>query len=279
MARGAMTVLVVLVGVGCEPEGKGPETLAGGGFQIGLNYANLTVTNGDRLLVECYVDGRSCGSDVVFQLVSVDREDSVAAVHGTSLDRGGEYTGVIIPIPENLPEGRYWIRGIYTPRSADVVITYAADPIAASKVTLQVLPHCGAGRSPPPSIALIAPRGNVVVTDDSMVAFTISDPTGSRVSGKPYDNTACKLLVYFGLDRNSDPEDDNIENPAPETMVRLCLVVLPPDAGLPLTVKIPVARLVPAQLRGVPLYPRATISDSVNAPVHSYAEGTVVIGN
>lgn len=206
------------------------------------------------------------GTGFEILLVSnIEENDSLAA------DSFSVATGLI-------PFGNYNVKGVITDGFNPPVTVFA---MTQGSTATRVIVNIGEpGINPlntPPRVAMTQPSFNQGVAQDDSLVIAVRPTPNVADATTPYD-TDDDATLFILLDLDDNPENDDPRVPDPTQIIVLREVIITQGDVAPQTFTIPIdLATIPPRTDGSPYFPRATIIDPANLPVHDYSSGTIQI--
>lgn len=249
--------------------------------------ANVSISQGQGLLIEWRDADRDSAALISFSLVSVDDPNLVIPlVAGLQEDNDGVGGDRFTASTSFVPLGTYTLRGTIDDSLNRPVNAVAFNQAAGlGEVIIQIVEQGTTSIvNRPPQVFVRDPAFNLSVSQDDTLAITIQptsvDPNPNQQvqdnPDPPFDPDSTATL-YVLLDLDDDPLNDNVIAPDPSQIILLD-TPLDINAGdnMPVTVFVNVdLEQIPIRDDGAPYHIRATITDGLNQPVHAYANGTI----
>lgn len=241
--------------------------------------ANITRGQGDPFRIHWTDQDRDDNAKVSFSLVSTTTNAQVLLVSGISEndtlgpDSFTASTTLIAP-------GTYNLLGVIDDSVNDPVSVFAtvAGATTAQRVVVRLVPPGEGQQSVPPTVVVTQPQFDLSVTQDDTLNISVQ-PTALAPgqTTPPYDPDSTTTL-YILLDTDLLPTNDQPANPDPEQIIVLRQqdINAAVNTAIPFEISINLDQ-IPARVGGDPYFIRATITDSTNTPVHSYAPGKISI--
>jgi len=176
-----------------------------------------------------------------------------------------------------IPFGNYNIKGVITDGFNPPVTVFAqTQGSTATRVVVNVGEPGINPLNTPPRVFVAQPSFNQGVAQDDTLLIAVR-PTATAGAATPYDvDDDTTLFVLLDLDDN--PENDDPRTPNPSEIIVLRQLEIPEGDATPQMFTIPIdLATIPPRPDGSPYFPRATIIDPGNQPVHDYANGTIQI--
>lgn len=176
-----------------------------------------------------------------------------------------------------IPFGSYNIKGVITDGFNPPVTVFAETQGSTSTRVVVTVGEPGINPlNTPPRVFVAQPSFNQGVAQDDTLVITVR-PTANPASAIPYD-TDDDTTLYVLLDLDDNPENDDPRTPVASQIILLRQLDITEGDATPQTFTIPIdLATIPPRPDGSPYFPRATIIDPGNEPVHDYADGTIQI--
>ena len=248
---------------------------------------DFSVSKGERFIVRWRDSDSDSNALISIEMVSkVDETVSVLVLQDRpeNDEEAPDYFTVDTTL---IAEGEYYLKmTINDAVNSPVEVFALTEPPDIRKVEITIAPPGAAPQDSPPIVTVTQPSVNLGVSQDDRIDIiiqplpyaqeppaTIEDPIP-----EPYDRDS-DTTVYIVFDLDSDPTNDDPVSDVSGIDDGIIVVEEQPieeDFYSPITFtqKIDVAE-IPIRADGLPYFIRATITDGVNPPSHSYADGTV----
>ena len=280
-AGGILALIVGITSCGTAPTAflvRGPGGLGNDVPTLDIKQPinDITVQQGVPFLIQWTDNDRDNNAKISFELVDTSTNRVIILVEGINEnDQDGQDShtaGTAL-----VPVGTYNLLGIIDDGVNPPVNSFA---IVVNTSTQRVLFRVvGAGEGPPslpPTVAVAEPLFDLSVTQDDTVRIVVQ-PTQVAGANVPFDGDS-PVTLFLILDTDLDPNNDDPFNPTPGQIIILRQQTV--DQGVaaldPFDITIDL-NLIPARPNGEPYFIRATVTDGVNKPVHSYAPGTISV--
>ncbi len=285
LAAGLVFWAGIYAGVGCDTA-SAPNFVQGAAvsgsevpeLSILRPNANVSISRDQGLQIEWLDADRDSNAVIRFFLVSVaDPSATIALVDEIAENPDGIFDRLTVPI-DIVPFGTYTLRGEIDDGENRPVATVATNRAAGlGEVIIQIVEEGTTSIvNRPPRVFVREPMFNLSVSQDDQVIIVVQPQEGEIAVDTVYDVDSTATL-YLVLDLDDDPLNDDVVRPEPDKII---LLREPTDItqGDSAEIRFPVVidlEKIPLREDGRPYRIRATITDGLNEPVHSYAPGTL----
>ncbi len=248
--------------------------------------ANISISQGQGLLIEWRDSDRDSSAIVSFSLVDVD-DPTIVIPLVDDIEEDLDGIGDRFTASSSfVPLGTYTLRGRIDDGVNRPVTAVAVNRAAGlGEVIVQIVEQGTTSIvNRPPQVFIAEPGFNLAVSQDDVLVIVVQptrdapnlDPLAGPIVDVPFDPDSTSTL-YVVLDLDDDPLNDNVVAPVSSEIISL---IEPQDitSGDNLAITIPITvdlEQIPIRDDGSAYHIRATITDGLNAPVHAYASGTV----
>ena len=247
--------------------------------------ANLTLGQGDRLVIRWADTDRDSNAAISFDLVNTATNQTVLLVEGIAENDtiGPDFFSTSTSLVDI---GTYNVRGTIDDGINDPVRVYAMTPAATpQRVELDIGAPGAVPPTVPPVVAVTEPAFNLSVAEDDTLTVQVQPSEAIPNQGIPFDRDS-NATLYVLLDLDTNPNNDDPANPQRDSqgnLTRSDIINLRQstvDVGAFDAITFPIQidlDDVPPRADGQPYYIRATIDDLTNPRVHKYAKGTISV--
>jgi len=179
-----------------------------------------------------------------------------------------------------IPVGRYNVLGVIDDDVNSAVSVYAITTAAAvdERVILNITPPGQGPQTQPPIITVTEPAFNLSVAQEDTLRVWVQPTAAEPDDTTPPFDPDSDITLYFLLDTDLDPNNDDPANPDPSKIIVLQQQTVVRGTSARLTYDAPIdLDRIPPRAAGEPYYVRATADDLTNPRVHQYAVGTISV--
>ncbi len=238
--------------------------------------ANLTAPQGVPFVIQWTDTDRDDNAQISFRLVNTTTNRVIILVDGIDEnDQIGPDTHTVNTAL--IPVGTYNLLGTINDGVNAEVTSYAiVNNTATTRVIVRIVGEGEGSLSLPPTVAVAEPQFDLSVTQDDRVRIVVQ-PSLLAGANTAFDGDS-DITLFLILDTDLDPTNDDPFNPDSAQIIVLQRQTVPLGATTlpPFDIAIDLNQ-IPSRPNGEPYFVRATVTDSVNKPVHSYAPGTLSI--
>ncbi len=289
---GMAVALIAGAGISCTGGNESAIPISGPGvtgntsplLEITTPVEDVAVEQGGQFTI-LWTDFDPDSSGLIgFELVDIlELAQAIPLVDGLPED---DLDSSLQPNPESfevstsaIPSGRYYLRGtIRDGINAPVQAFATVRESESARVVITITEEGFQPATQPPTVVVLTPSFNLSITQEDELSVTVQPSANIPDPLFPYDADSDATL-YVLLDFDDDPTNDDPTNPQPGEIIVLSQQTINDGDFDTITVTEDVdLSVIQVRPDGRPYFVRATIDDGGNQPFHSYANGTISVG-